>query len=206
VEGTGSYGAGLARYLAAEGVEVTEVIRPSRQARRRRGKSDAADAVAAALAALNGEASGTPKSGDGAAESIRALQVARRGAIKAHTQAGNQLRDLIVTAPELRDKLAALTTRQRVTLAARFRPGGLTSPAEVAKAAMAAVARRHQVLTAEIAELDTLPGSARPARRPGRVPGQARRRHPGRGYPAHHGRRQPRPAAHQGELRRAMRL
>ena len=78
VEGTGSYGAGLARYLAAQGIEVAEVMRPNRQARRRRGKSDAADAIAAALAALNGEASGQPKSGDGAVESIRALQVARR--------------------------------------------------------------------------------------------------------------------------------
>src|SRR6266566_3702336 len=68
VEGTGSYGAGLARYLAAEGVEVVEVIRPNRQARRQRGKSDAADAVAAALAALNGEASGVPKSRDGLVE------------------------------------------------------------------------------------------------------------------------------------------
>src|SRR5258708_16222701 len=109
VEGTGSYGAGLARYLAAEGVEVAEVIRPNRQARRRRGKSDAADAVAAALAALNGEASGTPKSGDGAVESIRALQVARRGAVKARTQARHQLPALILTAPHhLRAKLAAL--------------------------------------------------------------------------------------------------
>jgi len=156
VEGTGSYGAGLARYLAAEGVEVTEVIRPNRQARRRRGKSDAADAVAAALAALNGEASGVPKSGDGAVESIRALQVARRGAVKARTQAGNQLRDLIVTAPEqLRGKLAGLATAQRVALAARFRPGDLACPAEATRAAMAAVARRHQALTAEITRLDT---------------------------------------------------
>jgi len=65
VEGTGSYGAGLARYLAGCGVEVAEVIRPNRQARRRRGKSDAADAVAAAVAALSGEASGMPKSRDG---------------------------------------------------------------------------------------------------------------------------------------------
>ena len=79
VEGTGSYGAGLARYLAACGVEVAGVVRPNRQARRQRGKSDAADAVAAALAALNGEASGVPKSRDGAAESIRALRVARVG-------------------------------------------------------------------------------------------------------------------------------
>jgi transposase len=79
VEGTGSYGCGLARYLAAHGVEVVEVIRPNRQARRRRGKPGAADAVAAALAALNGEAAGAPKSHDGAAESIRMLRVARRG-------------------------------------------------------------------------------------------------------------------------------
>ncbi len=109
VEGTGSYGAGLARYLAACGVEVVEVIRPNRQARRQRGKSDTADAVAAALAALNGEASGVPKSHDGAAESIRMLRVARAGAVKARTQASNQLRDLLVTAPQaLRQQLAGL--------------------------------------------------------------------------------------------------
>jgi transposase len=156
VEGTGSYGAGLARYLATCGIEVTEVIRPNRQARRRRGKSDPADAVAAALAALNGEASGQPKSANGAVESIRALQVARRGAVKARTQAGNQLRDLIITAPQLlREKLASRPATERVKLAARFRPGDLTSPAEAAKAAMATVARRHQALTAEIAQLDT---------------------------------------------------
>src|SRR5215471_804796 len=168
VEGTGSYGAGLARYLATQGIEVAEVMRPNRQARRRRGKPDAADAIAAALAALNGEASGQPKSGDGAVESIRALQVARRGAVKARTQAGNQLRDLIVTAPQaLREKLAGLPAPQRVRLAARFRPGPLASPAEAVKAAMATVARRHQALTAEIAQLDTaletLAGHAAPA-------------------------------------------
>jgi transposase len=156
VEGTGSYGAGLARYLAGQGVEVTEVIRPNRQARRRRGKSDAADAVAAALAALNGEAAGRPKSRDGAAESIRALRVARRGAIKARTQAANQLRDLIVTAPgQLREQLTRLPRGPQVELAARFRPGDLADPAEGIKAAMATVARRHQELTAEIARLGT---------------------------------------------------
>ena len=155
VEGTGSYGAGLARYLAAQGIGVAEVIRPNRQARRRRGKSDAADAIAAALAALNGEASGRPKSHDGAVESIRSLQVARRGAVKARPQAGNQLRDLIITAPEiLREKLTGLPAADRVKLAARFRPGELTRPTEAVKAAMAAVARRHLALTTEIAQLD----------------------------------------------------
>jgi transposase len=83
IEGTGSYGAGLARHLAAQGVAVVEVIRPNRQARRRRGKSDTADAIAAAVAALNGEASGIPKSQAGDVEAIRALQVARRSAVKA---------------------------------------------------------------------------------------------------------------------------
>jgi transposase len=155
VEGTGSYGAGLARYLAACGVEVVEVIRPNRQARRQRGKSDTADAVAAALAALNGEASGAPKSHDGAAESIRMLRGARAGAVKARTQAGNQLRDLIVTAPEqVRPQLAGLSRGRQVDMAARFRPGDLAGPVGGARAAMTSVARRHQQLTTEIARLD----------------------------------------------------
>ena len=125
VEGTGSYGAGLTRYLAASGVEVAEVIRPNRQARRQRGKSDAADAVAAALAALNGEAAGVPKSRDGAAESIRMLRVARCGAVKARTQAGNQLRGLIITAPErVRQQLAGLPAGGRC----RRRPGSAPQP------------------------------------------------------------------------------
>ena len=208
VEGTGSYGAGLARYLAAEGVEVTEVIRPNRQARRRRGKSDTADAVAAALAALNGEASGQPKSGDGAVESIRALQVARRGAVKARTQAGNQLRDLILTAPEAAAGEAGCPDHAASgsTLAARFRPGDLASPAEAAKAAMAAVARRHQALTAEIAQLDTaLEALARHAAPAGFL-ARAGIGTQVAAHPAGHRRRQPRPAAHRGELRRAMRL
>jgi transposase len=157
VEGTGSYGAGLARYLAGCGVEVAEVIRPNRQARRQRGKSDAADAVAAAVAALSGEASGRPKSRDGAAESIRALKVARAGAVKARTQAGNQLRDLILTAPEpLRQQLAGLPSGRQAEVAARFRPGDPACPAEGAKAAMASLARRHQQLAAEITRLDAM--------------------------------------------------
>jgi transposase len=155
VEGTGSYGAGLARYLAGRGVPVVEVIRPNRQARRRRGKSDTADAVAAALAALNGEASGQPKAHDGAAEPIRMLRVARCDAVKARTKAGNQLRDLAVTAPEtLRQQLAGLPRERQVEAATRFRPGNLAAPAEGAKAAMASIARRYRELTAEIGRLD----------------------------------------------------
>jgi len=155
VEGTGSYGAGLARYLAAHGVAVTEVNRPNRQARRRKGKSGPVDAEGAARSALNGEASGAPKSRDGAVEALRALRVARRGAVKARTQATNQLRDLVVSAPEaLRARLVHLSTAKRVELAAQFRPGSLLCPVEATKAAMRSLAQRHQGLSAEVARLD----------------------------------------------------
>ena len=155
VEGTGTYGAGLARHLAAKGVAVVEVIRPNRQTRRRRGKSDPTDAEAAARAALNGEAAGAPKSRDGAIEALRALRVARRGAVKARTQASNQLRDLVVSAPEaLRARLVGLPTGERVALAARFRPGSLIEPTEATKAAMRSLALRYQALSTETDGLD----------------------------------------------------
>ena len=75
VEGTGSYGVGLARHLHDAGVEVVEVDRPNRQKRRRLGKSDPIDAEAAARAALSGEASVTPKRRDGTVEQIRVLMI-----------------------------------------------------------------------------------------------------------------------------------
>jgi transposase len=155
VEGTGSYGAGLARYLAAQGVAVLEVPRPDRQRRRRHGKSDPVDAVSAALAALAGQDCGVPKSGDGPAESIRALRVARAGAVKARTQAANQLRDLVTCAPgPLRARLAALATPRRVRAAAAFTCGDAADPAEGTKAAMASVAARWLALDAEATGLD----------------------------------------------------
>jgi transposase len=155
VEGTGSYGAGLARYLAAQGVAVLEVPRPDRQRRRRHGKSDPVDAVSAALAALAGQDCGVPKSGDGPAESIRALRVARAGAVKARTQAANQLRDLVTCAPEpLRAQLAALSTPRRVRAAATFTCGDAADPGEGAKAAMASIAARWLTLDAEATRLE----------------------------------------------------
>jgi|SRR5580698_3489523 transposase len=150
VEGTGSYGAGLARFLAEQGVRVREVNRPNRQKRRRHGKSDPVDAVSAAIAALNDDETATPKAGTGPAETIRQLRAARAGAMKARTQAGNELRDLIVTAPAaLREQLRPLATRARVKAAAVFTPGDLAEPAEGAKAAMRHVALRWQHLDAE---------------------------------------------------------
>ena len=109
VEGTGSYGAGLARHLAAAGIRVVEVDRADRQDRHRAGKSDPLDAVSAARAAQSGRASGAPKGRDGAVEAIRALMVAKRSARHERTQAINQARALILTGPdELRARFAGL--------------------------------------------------------------------------------------------------
>jgi transposase len=155
VEGTGAWGAGLARRLRGEGVEVIEVDRPNRQVRRRRGKSDTTDAEAAARAALNGEATGLAKARDGSIESIRVLRVARRSALKARTQAANQLHAIVVTAPEpLRAQLRGLTLTQLAARAARFRPGPATDPTEATKTALRSIARRWRDLGAEIDDLD----------------------------------------------------
>jgi transposase len=96
VEGIGTYGAGLARLLCDEGVEVVEVNRPNRQTRRRRGKSDTVDAEAAARAALNGEATTTPKVQVGIVESIRVLRIAFTSARNSRTRVALQIRDVIV--------------------------------------------------------------------------------------------------------------
>ena len=156
VEGTGSYGAGLARHLSAAGVAVVEVNRPNRQMRRRRGKTDTVDAEAAARAALDGAAVCVPKSADGTVEAIRMVSVARR-AVKARTHGhANQINGLAVSAPEhLKDHLRGLSTRAVVEVCARWRPE--SSPDTVtaaAKTALRSLARRHQALTAETAQLD----------------------------------------------------
>jgi transposase len=110
MEGTGSYGSGLAHHLREEGVCLVEVNRPNRQARRRHGKSDPADAEAAARAALARDAVGIPNSQDGAVEVIRILRLARRSAIQARTQATNQLHAVVSTATEtLRPELRELS-------------------------------------------------------------------------------------------------
>jgi transposase len=155
VEGTGAYGAGLCAALDAEGIEVLEVDRPNRQRRRKHGKSDPTDAEAAARAVLAGDATSIPKTKGGIVESIRVLRVARSGAIKARTQAANQLTALVLTSPdELRSELRPLTTKGQVARAAAFRPSKGTDPHAATKRALRHVARRYQQLTAEIAELD----------------------------------------------------
>lgn len=156
IEGTGSYGAGLARYLHNQGVTIVEVDRPDRRARRMSGKSDPLDAIAAARAVLAGTATGTPKRRDGAVEAIRALRVVRKGAIKAQTAALNALRHLVLTAPEeLREHLSGLRDRQLVETCARLRPGtDLADPVHATKQALRRLARRCQTLASEIAEAD----------------------------------------------------
>ena len=156
VEGTGAYGAALTRHLHAQGVVVVEVDRPDRRARRAKGKSDPLDAYAAARAALSGTAAGVPKDRDGQVEAIRVLRVTRRGAVKARTQAMNQLRALLLTGPaELREQLRTLSATKLVTACARLRPAGdLTDPAQAVKTALRRLARRHQHLTAEVRDAD----------------------------------------------------
>ena len=122
VEGTGSYGAALARHLSENGVQVLEVARPNRQVRRRFGKTDVIDAIAAARAVLSGEATGVPKSHDGPVEALRTLKAVQRSGNKARTQALNQIHQLLVTAPEdLRARLRPLSRTDLLATCADFR-------------------------------------------------------------------------------------
>ncbi len=167
VEGTGSYGAALARFLVANGQVVLEVNRPDRAARRRHGKSDPLDAQAAAKAVQAGDVTVVPKAGDGQVEMIRSLRVARQTAMRARTQTINALKALLVTAPaELREQLRGLSVTWLVRAAAELEPGPITSPLAAAMLALRILARRYQALSAEISslttELDRLTAKAAP--------------------------------------------
>ncbi len=155
VEGTGSYGAGLSRFLAGRDHKVIEVNRPDRSVRRRLGKSDSIDAESAARSVLAGTSAGTPKSGVGNVEMIRALSIARSSAVKASTQASNQIHSLVTTAPaKLQGVLSGLSTGKLVKRCSNLRPGKLTTVVSAAKLALRYIARRHQYLAAEISTLD----------------------------------------------------
>jgi transposase len=123
VEGTGAYGAGLARFLRTVGVVVVEVERPSRQARRRHGKSDTIDAIEAARATLSGHARAVAKTADGDVETIRVLLIAYRSGRDARIKCLNQLRHLGFTAPDdLRERFRAVTVTSLARDAAALRP------------------------------------------------------------------------------------
>ena len=134
VEGTGSYGAGLTRHLLHHEISVVEVDRPNRQRRRRKGKSDPEDAIAAARAAQGGDATGSAKTRDGNVEAMRVLRVARSSARSSRTQAINQMRSLISTAPdELRAELRGLSIYKVLTLASAYRHTGRTDVTTLTK-------------------------------------------------------------------------
>jgi transposase len=155
VEGTGSYGAGLARYLRSCGARVVEVNRPDRATRHRLGKSDPIDAEAAARAVLAGTAVGTPKHGDDRVEMIRILKLTRDSAVKSQTQAVNQVKAVLVTAPpELREALHGLPRISLLERCAALRPSELSTPIAVAKHALRLLARRALALRAEAKALN----------------------------------------------------
>lgn len=159
VEGTGVYGAGLARFLDQQDVPVVEVDRPDRKTRRWQGKSDPVDAEAAARAALAARATGTPKQRDGRVEALRNLRIARRCAISHRADIQRRLHAVVVTAPEpLRQQLRGLAPRRLVEVCAALRPNPtrVEDPAMATKLALRQLARRHQHLSVDIAELDTL--------------------------------------------------
>jgi len=157
VEGTGSYGSGLTRHLLTHDVAVVEVDRPNRQRRRRTGKSDPADAVAAARAAQGGDATGSAKARDGNVESMRVLRVARLSARRSRTQAINQMRSLISTAPdELRTELRDLSIYQVLTITSAYRHTGRTDVMTLTKLALRTLARRALSLEEEVKEIDAV--------------------------------------------------
>lgn len=155
IEGTGSYGAGLCRYLQTKGYQVTEVNRPDRAMRRSKGKSDPVDAEAAARSVLSGMATATPKETNAEVETIRLLKVARQGAMKARTAAIITLQSLLISAPEkLREELCGLSSIKLVRVCSRFRSGNITDVHSAAKASLRSVARRYQSLEDEIKALE----------------------------------------------------
>lgn len=121
IEGTSSYGAGIARACAAAGLEVREVLRPDKTVRRKQGKSDPIDAYHAARAVLSGRATSAPK--DEKILGLRALHTARRSAVKARTAALHQIQQLLITAPDdIREKYRDLNNTRLVESLVRCRP------------------------------------------------------------------------------------
>ena len=152
VEGTGSYGAGLTRFLHDHRVEVVEVDRPNRQLRHRKGKSDPTDAVAAARAALSDEASGIPKLRNGPVEQMRILSMARRSARGQRIQTLNQIRHLVFTGPEaIRQRFLGRYQKGLVTELASLRPRKNSNDAVsyVTLTTLRDLARRIRTLDAE---------------------------------------------------------
>ena len=154
IEGTGSYGAGLARYLAGRGERVLEVSRTPRTERRLRGKDDALDAVRTARAALANETLALPRNGE-RREALRLLLVARRSAVDVRREALGQLRGVIVTAPDrLREELRLLPTGRLLERCSRLRRSNTTADELATRLVLRSLARRINAATQEAGELE----------------------------------------------------
>ena len=154
LEGSGSYGAGLARFLCSRGEQVLEVERPCREGRRGRLKSDALDAERAARSVVRGAAGARPRLGSNT-RALRALLVAREGAVVARSAALNELRALLVGAPpELRERLQGRSRATLVTACARLRGGREGSERAAVALALRSLARRIGELDAEAGALE----------------------------------------------------
>jgi transposase len=157
IEGTGSYGAGLARHIAGAGVRVVEVDRSDRQDRRRQGKSDPLDAISAARAAQSGRARGAPRGRDGTVEAIRVLMVAKRTARSERTQTINQARSLVLTGPDdLRVRFAHHATASLVAELAGLRPRPGATVGYATRIALRELGRRATFLDGQLERLDEL--------------------------------------------------
>lgn len=154
VEGTGSYGSGLARYLRRQGARVYEVSRPPRRVERRAsGKSDLVDAEHAAREVLSGKATSIPKAADGSVEVLRVVKVARDTAVKARTQAMITLKSVLVTSPdELRAELKGLSDFRLITACAELPDGPPSDPASASRYVLGALAARWLALHEEVKE------------------------------------------------------
>jgi transposase len=172
IEGTGSYGAGLASFLRRCGHRIVEVNRGDRRSRRQNGKSDTLDAEAAARSVLAGTSAVVPKTGDGVSEMIRQIKIARDTARKGRTTAIITLKTIVVNAPaELRESLDGMTDRQLLKRCSLYRPGDIDDTTASAKHALRALAKRWTDLDNEITEhdklLDVLTAQASPTLRDG---------------------------------------
>jgi transposase len=155
IEGTGHYGAGLARHLQRQREEVHEVDRTGRGERRLRGKDDQLDAVRAARSPLALERRVSPRAGE-QQEALRLLLLARRTAVDTRRVALVQLRSVIVTAPDgLRDELRRLPLGELLKRCSRFRRSSSRTPALLATIlVLRTLARRIQTATAEADTLE----------------------------------------------------
>ena len=155
IEGTGSYGAGLARSLAARGEAVLEISRTLRAERRLGGKNDSLDAARTARAALASETLALPRAGE-RREALRLLLIARRSAVDVRREALTQLRSVIVTAPDrLREQLRGLPVAKLLKRCSRLRRSRSQTADELAtKLVLRSLARRIEAATLEADELE----------------------------------------------------